>query len=283
MVGPLSLRTAWLALTLLSTWIGGAIAQPAPLRQLTEPLREGGKATYADLVRLIVPGVVVNGERYRGGQAIDVRGIYRDMDGAKPESTEHLRVAAVPVRSSGRDRTVLLLDFGRGLFDVGFAILALFDAAGKPRLLDAANVATGTSTFFLDPARLSVEAGNDVLMIQSSHFNSSQHYVNTVLVLARDDRLELVDAISTYNERSCAYELTQQLGIQQRSGKPFADIAATVTERTIPSGERCGDAAEPEARTRAISVIYRWDVAAQRYLPDSDAFDVLARENEKRF
>lgn len=31
------------------------------------------------------------------------------------------------------------------------------------------------------------------------------------------------------------------------------------------------------------ALTYRWDAAAQRYTPDSDAFTHLARENEERF
>lgn len=38
---------------------------------------------------------------------------------------------------------------------------------------------------------------------------------------------------------------------------------------------------EPGSRT--IPVTYRWDAAEQRYGPDTDAFEVLARENEARF
>lgn len=56
-----------------------------------------------------------------------------------------------------------------------------------------------------------------------------------------------------------------------------------MTEVTSLSGEDCGEAPVPEAGMHTIIVTYRWDVAEQRYLPDSDAFDVLARENEGRF
>jgi hypothetical protein len=56
-----------------------------------------------------------------------------------------------------------------------------------------------------------------------------------------------------------------------------------VTEVTEASGEECGDAAMPEPASRTIAVTYSWDAAARRYITDSDAFAVLARENEKRF
>ena len=194
-----------------------------------------------------------------------------------------LRLTAVPVRSGGHDRTALLLNFGRGRDVVGLAILALFDVTGEPRLLDAANVASGEHTYFLDPARLAVGSGDDLLAIGSTHANSGQSYTTAPLVLVRNDRLELVDMISAFDERLCAYERTQRLDLRQGAEEPFADLVATVTERTTLTGEDCGAAAPPEPGERGITVTYRWDAEAGRYLPDSDAFAILARENEARF
>lgn len=177
----------------------------------------------------------------------------------------------------------VLLNFGSGRDVVGLAILALFDVSGEPRLLDAANVASGDGTSFLDPARLPAGIGDDLLAIQSTHWNSSQGYTTVPLVLVRNDRLELVDSIFAFDENLCAFERTQRPELRHEAGEPFSDIVASVTEETTPSGEDCGNDAVPEAGTRTITVRYQWDAGAQRYIPDSDAFDVLARESEGRF
>lgn len=178
----------------------------------------------------------------------------------------------------------LLLDLGLSDDDVSdIVVLAVFDMADEPRLLDAANVAFDRHTSFVDPARLPVGAGDDLLATRSTHFNSSQEYAATALILLRDDRLELVDTIFTFGERGCAYRRAQRLDIRQGAGEPFRDIAATMTERTEATADDCGSESAPAPETRKITVTYRWNAAAQRYLPDSDAFDVLARENEKRF
>ncbi len=66
-------------------------------------------------------------------------------------------------------------------------------------------------------------------------------------------------------------------------GGPLVDIHATVRETTAATDEDCGDDTVPEPAERTISVTYRWDAARSRYLPDSDAFERLARENEQRF
>jgi len=59
--------------------------------------------------------------------------------GLAPTGT--LGLQAVPLRSGGRQRLVLLVDFGMTEYSVGYAILALFEIEGDARLLDAADVA----------------------------------------------------------------------------------------------------------------------------------------------
>lgn len=207
-----------------------------------------------------------------------------DMAGVVPVSVETLRIAAIPVRSGGKDRIALLINLGASEHEVSdFVILALFDIAGDPRLLDAAHVGFNRFTSFLEPSLPSVGVPDDLLMTRSTHSNFNQAYATTALILAHDDRLELVDAISTFDDRACAYERTQRLDIRQGEGAPFSDIVATVTELTAVGVEECADATPPEPGSRTITVTYRWDVAEQLYRPDTDEFDVLARENEARF
>lgn len=271
------LRVALFGLAIVSMPVERAFAEPVLRPDLTD--RVGGRedVTFADLVRLVVPGTA-------GNETIDVREIGSEVvEDLEPESMAALRLAAVPVRSGGNGRMALLLNFGRGRDVVGLAILALFDVAGEPRLLDAANVASGDDTYFLDPARLAVGSGDDLLALGSTHANSGQSYTTVPLVLLRNDRLELVDMISAFDERLCAYERTQRLDIRQGAREPFSDVVATVTEVTTLSGHGCSEAPVPEPGTRTITVTYSWDIGEQRYIPDSDAFEVLATENEERF
>src|SRR5690606_39329010 len=100
-----------------------------------------------------------------------------------------------------------------------------------------ASVASGDYTYSLDPARLAVGSGDDLLAIGSTHANSGQRYTTVPLVLLRNDRLELVDTISAFDERLCAYERTQRLDLQRSAQEPFSDVVATVTERTVASDE----------------------------------------------
>ena len=273
-------RVALLALALFWMTAGRAFAEPVSFPGLTEPVAGRKDVTFADLVRLVAPGAVESGEG-----TIDVRHIAGDAwSDPGPEAMRLVKLAAVPARSGGRDRTVLLLDFGPAQDSAsGFVVLALFDVTGEPRLLDAADIAFDRWTAFAEPVRLPVGEGDDLLVTRSTHFNSSQGYATTALILLRGDRFALVDTISTFDDRACTFERTQRLGIRQGTGTPLADIRATVSERTTVSAGQCGEATVPEPGTRNIAVTYRWDAAGERYSADSDAFDVLARENERRF
>ncbi|TIU81770.1 MAG: hypothetical protein E5W03_16845, partial [Mesorhizobium sp.] len=165
----------------------------------------------------------------------------------------------------------------------GFAVLALYDLTGKPKLLDAVNVGTDQSTYFRDPGKLAIGPGDDALITMSTHFNSNQGYVGTILILVRNDRFEPIDQINTFDENVCAYKRTQDLSFQTRGGeKPYAAIKVTVTDATKPSGESCEEPA-PKAVLHDISVTYRWNKKTSRYVADADAFKRLSAENEKRF
>ncbi|MEX4009835.1 hypothetical protein [Neoaquamicrobium sediminum] len=271
------LRGALIGLAMFGMPTAPAFAEPVLRPDLADRVAGREDVTFADLVRLVVPGTA-------GNEAIDVREIGSELvEDLEPASGAAPRLAAVPVRSGGLDRMAVLLDFGSGRDVVGLAVLALFDVAGEPRLLDAANVASGQHTYFLEPARMAVGVDDDLLAVGSTHANSSQTYTTVPLVLVRNDQLELVDMISAFDERLCAYERTQRLDLRHGAQEPFSDVVATLTEVSTRSGDDCGEAPVPEARTRTITVTYRWDAGAHRYIPDSDAFDVLARENEGRF
>jgi hypothetical protein len=116
----------------------------------------------------------------------------------------------------------------------------------------------------------------------STHFNSSQGYVITPLILVRNDRFELIDMIYAFDENLCTHRRTQNVAFQTLAdGQPYAAIKVTVTDATVPSGESC-DAAPPEASSNDISVTYHWNRTAARYSKDSDALERLAGENAKR-
>jgi hypothetical protein len=238
-----------------------------------------------DLVRLVAPDIAVTDGVARGNHLVQMRYVSGgDEVPPSPTGFEVSGISAIDVRSGGKDRVAALIEPGQVAdTDEPLAVLALFDVSGTPRLLDAVDVALDRDTSLVESGRLDLGAGTDAILTRSSHFNSSQGYAATALVLLKDDRFELIDTVYTFDENVCSFERRQETAFKAvpKAGG-MADIAATVTETTMPRDEGC-DGEVPPAGTRTIAVTYGWDAASSRYEPDSDAFEVLARENETRF
>lgn len=265
-------------------WLGLAVASAAeiafPAPGDAVPGADG--VTYLDLLREIVPDLRLADGVYRGSAIVPLRHI------GGPE-----RQAEPPLEPTVADFSVLPLEGGRILLLVdlgmaedaaeGYAVLALFDLVASPRLVDAADVAFDRSTWFLEPVTLDLGAGRLAALTVSTHSNSSQSYVTTGIVLV-GDRLELVDSVFTFDERTCAFERTQHLGIETRpeTSGPAA-IAATVVDTTAPTGADCGEDTAPPAATVTVAVTYHWHPGEERYRPDSDALEKLAAEAAERF
>lgn len=239
---------------------------------------------YLDLARMVIPDLAADKDGfYRGSMPIEMRHIEGPDSGGSPPVTSGFSDAGVlQIKAGGKDRLAMLFDLGSSSDSAeGFAVLALYDLASRPRLLDAVNVAVDRSTYFRDPGKLPIGPSDDAIITLSTHFNSSQGYVSTPLILVRDDRFELIDMIYTFDESLCAYKRTQELAFQTiADGQPYAAIKATVTDATVPNGESCDEPA-PEPSSRDISVSYHWDGTA--YVKGSDVLDKLAGENANRF
>jgi len=238
--------------------------------------------TYLGLLREIVPDLEGVDGSYRGRTVVPLRHISGpDWEAAPPEEPAVSDISALRLDDG---RILLLVDLGMASDAAeGFVVLALFDLAATPRLVDAADVAYDRFTGFGDPVTLDLGAGGLAVLTRSSHWNSSQTYV-TNAIIAVGERFELIDSVFTLDERSCSYERTQQVELTARNeGAGPAAIEGTIVDTTAPTGNDCGDETAPEAASETISVTWRWDEAEKRYKPDSDAFDRLAAEAEERF
>lgn len=278
-------RLMFACLLLPSLWTA-ARAQAVSFPELNSAVPGRQDISYFDLAKMVVPDLKAGANGFYNGTApIEMRDILGGDEGGSPPETISLSNAAVlAVKAGGKDRLAMLFDLGQSQDSAeGFAVLALYDLAGKPKLLDAANVAVDSSTSFRDPGKVSIGAGDDAIVTTSTHFNSNQGYAGTMLIMVRNDRFSLIDAIYTFDENYCAYRRTQNLAFRSLGGrKAYAPIKATVTDATVPSEESC-DEPPPEATSHDLSVTYRWDKAKARYVRNSDAFVKLSAENEKRF
>jgi hypothetical protein len=245
----MSLRRTLLALMLAMAASGAARAEDASWVDPADPVPGVRDQTYLDLVRLFVTDIAETDDGYAGHEVIGMRHVDGDETaGLAPDTVTIARISALPVQSDGKDRLLLLVDFGpREDGAESYTVLALFSLSDKPELLDEAAVGYDRFTGFHEPARLSLGEGKNLVITQSSHFNSNQNYEATPLILLRNDHLQLVDTVFTFDDRSCSYTRDQvaQFGIGDRDTRAYPDIVATVTEVTTSSGDDCGDEQPP--------------------------------------
>src|SRR5262249_47507305 len=102
------------------------------------------------------------------------------------------------------------------------------------------------------------------------------------LILVRSDQLQPVDVVWTFGEDFCTYEHDEIPAFRagDRGERAYADIVATITETTTLSNGDCGDDQPPKPGTQTYTVTYRWDEAASKFVPDSDAFKKLLERDE---
>lgn len=281
-----SLLRLILALMLAPFLWTAAGAQAISFPELGSALPGRTDVTYLDLARMVIPDLAADKDGfYRGGLPIEMRHIEGpDSGGSPPETSGFSNAAVLAIKAGGKDRLAMLFDLGDSPDSAeGYAVLALYDITAKPKLLDAVNVALDRGTYFREPGKLSVGANDDVLITMSAHFNSSQNYVVTPLIMIRDDKFEPIDMIYTFDENLCAYSRKQDVAFQGiADGQPYAAIKVTVTDSTVLNGESCDDT-PPRPESHEISVTYHWDKKTSRYTKDSDALDKLAGENANRF
>lgn len=245
----------------------------------------GSTVTYRDLLGSLFTNVVEKNGVVSGKPNPGLRHIGGPGEGDEtPETADNIYFTAMSVQAGRQDRLVMLIDIGsEGA--MGYAIMALFSAGAAPKLLDAANVSYDRMTGFHEPGVISAGNGETALVTTSAHFNSGQGYKISPIILIRNDRLELIDTVMMLDELVCTHGRVQTLTVATGAYyEPFADIVAAVTDTITPADQDCGeDVTPPPASTRTLAVTYRWDAKQSKYLPDSDAFEALAKENEQRF
>lgn len=239
--------------------------------------------TVFDLVARIVPDLSAEG----AGTAPAIRHLLGpDWNEAPPAVLAVTGADLVPFRAGGDHHLAMLLTLGESDTRIGpTVVLAAFDPVLG--LVDVVDVATDRMTYFRTPPSLATGPADDLLMVESSHFNSNQNYASVELIALRSGRLTLVDEIALLSVRDCGLEHSQSLEVTASGAdtEPHWPIVATVTDtRSVDPGADCPAPLDPASGfERAVTVTYTWNEAEGAYRPDSDAFAALAEENAARF
>jgi hypothetical protein len=281
---------ARLAATLLILLFGIGAAPAADVENAAplDLVIPGSPARYLDLARHFVPDLDCGENGYTGRKIIDIKHLGGpDYANGDAETFGIYDVSHLMTRVDGKDRLLVLFDFAQTAPAAqGVAVLALYDVSGtRPELLDAADAGFDASTYFFDQAVLPVNAGTNVVLMVSSHFNSSQSYATQSMIMVRNDTLSLIDSITLLGERSCGVDRQQTIAYaaDPGAGKPYAPIKVTVTDTASAIEEECADLKPAQLGTRQFKASYVWNAQQARYLPDSDAISRLQKDNESRF
>ena len=253
--------------------------------------------TYFDLVKQIVPdldslpapGLVKAGEP-TAHTIVPYRHIEGDDAKTVPAGPVAIQLlTALTIKADGKSRLALLVDLGPSDEAVAeFALLALFDTADQPKLLDLVEVGTDRLTGFAGkplPLGQGHKDGVDLITIDSDHFNSNEDFVGTELLFVRNNRFQLAGSLFTFDVRLCASRRTQEpvIATVPDPGGRYRKIHVAVNESVTLEPDRagCSDEKIPRPFRRTYHAAYRWNAARKHFEMTAGDLRKLDRENNK--
>lgn len=209
-----------------------------------------------------------------------------DNGGDAPDPVALGTIEVQRIKVGGRPRLAILADLGHSDDRVaGTSVLALYDDAPVPRLLDAVDVGMDRDTAFSEHERLKLGPGDDAVVTYSEHFNSSQTYGFHTVVFARRDRLAMVAQVFTLSSRGCGWQRTEDpvFSVAPASGRPYGALKVAVRVATSRTDD--GDCGQPvpKASVRTYRGAWRWDAAKSRWAGGSAALERLDKQNQADF
>ncbi len=282
-----SRRAIWAVCALLAL-IAPSAAQAAVV-DLGAVVPGHGAVTYRDLLKQAVPDLAGNAEdkQVEGHLAKPLRHIAGGQNGGDPPDPIVIGlVEAVRIQAGGRPRLAILADLGHAEDSVaGVSMLALFDDAPTPHLLDAVDVAMDKDTSFSEHERLRLGTGHEALITYSEHFNTSQTYGFHTLVLVRHDRLALLEQVFTLSSRECGWQRTEDptFTVRPDPHSPYGQLEVAVrVALTLDKTEGC-DTPAPRPYVRTYRATYRWDARRQEFVTPSTQLKQLWKINQANF
>ncbi|WP_438754165.1 hypothetical protein [Pararhizobium sp. O133] len=231
--------------------------------------------SYFDLLKQIVPDLGAEGTSANGRLAMPLRHIAEGYGGEPLATLDMGTLEVLTFMVDGLPRIAILTGIGSVEATVEQPVLlAVFDDGKVPKLLDAVDVGMDRDTSLGEPALVNIGKKSQALVVRSSHFNSSESFETTALILPQDSKLKLADTFSTYGARTCGAATRQVLTFEERpGGTGYSDILATIRESTTPTDEVCDDESLASAPATSAGTLYNWDAKALNFVATSDALE----------
>jgi hypothetical protein len=264
-----------------------AAALAAPdLPEVTDGVPGHPGVTYLDLLRQAIPDLAMNAADKRvEGHLKSLRHIFgKQSEGALPDPLVADFLEVRHIKAGGRPRLAVLVDLGQSDESAqSTTLLALYDDAPKPRLLDAIDVGVDKDTGFNEnPSQIALGPGDDALVVQSGHGNSNQSYQARLVIYVRGDRFRLIDDVFVLSDNACGYQRDETPVFTTKPAAPYATLEVTVTEALKHLGEDCGDEAAPAPYVHTYRATYSWD-AAKGVFVEKGNLAKLDKLNQGRF
>lgn len=280
----LDTRTTLLILACLLSLTGAGQAGPV---DLGDRVAGASGVTYFDLMKQVVTDLDSDQAETKAHQIVDYRHIEgkdAKTDPAGPVAVSSL--SALPIHADGKTRLALLADLGKSDGNVAeFVLLALFDMTATPKLLDVVEVGNDRMTGFADKPLVRLSSDADLIRIDSDHFNADEDFVDPEFIFVRGGLFHLVDAISTFDIKTCAFALSQLPAVTTRADRDrrYRRIIVTVREKVKLQDDvtGCSETKLPHAFVRLFRATYRWDARRQDFVTPSRDMEELVKKNDK--
>lgn len=289
-----SLLAAWLL------FLAGSALAASPLleiKDLKQPVAVGSPVSYADLLKLVFPEAPAGEEGEPQTPPVrNLGGYYKEQPLTAKQG--YGGVMALPIKAQGRPLLLLLVAAtGERAEAEGdaeaqhFELLALFQTAPTPRLLDLVDLGQGMTMgmvegFWCKNPRLNLTPATQACMIFQEHFNSSQSYLQIRLLWVRNQRMEeLLDVFAFGGKGLCESFATKTVfWTEPDKGREYPRVVAKLTLKMEPSpkNEEC-DKTRQRGFTRSYRGAWRWDRAKQEYRQVSGDLDKLYTWYEKYY
>jgi hypothetical protein len=274
------------ALGLALASLGAAPADTPLPPQVADTVPGHPGVTYLDLLRQAIPDLAYNpATKQVEGRLKSLRHIAgNEAQADPPDPLVADFVEPLDVKAGGKRRLALLVELGQAEDSAAsMDLLALYDDAPKPRLLDAVDVGMDKQTSLnADPSVIPLGPGDDAIVTLSGHGNSNQGYAQRLIIFVRNDRFHLLDDISLLSDTYCGFKREERPTFATQPGSPYASLIVTVTETLTHLDEDCSDQKVPAPYVHTYRTTYRWDPAKRDFVGRGDMAR-LDKLNEKRF
>ena len=240
--------------------------------------------TYAQLLKQVIPDLA---EDASSGHLPDgMRHVDDQADGEAPDSVSIPNLTVEHVQVDGKPTLWILADLGGGGTLGTYTLLAVFSDEAQPKLIDAAEVDEDRFTNFIgDPLRIS--ATDEVMLVDSNHFNSEQNYSSQQLLLLRGGKLSIAASFLVFGVHSCHMHQEEALKLNSKpAGNGYWPISAVITRsltKNKDSAEACVDDTPATAKVKTFQGTFTWNEAKGTYETTSKAFEQLQKADEGLF